>query len=235
MRIGLTLTLALTMGLPAVATAGTFAMPQGCEAHVTIQKRNCIVSHHFRCEADPAGHQRRVDLDESGMVYMGIIDAETQWIESYYPDRGELVRLMPAPVDPASFTELLETGRDGMDFQTQSDISGLRTFRGTDWLTGETVEIDGVQLEVTRFEMEVLDPFGNLLWSATGNEFIHREWRTFISGTRTYTVGDRSWDTDNRPVRFIFPGQPGFLASQPLHDCGFMLSGSDRLADEVPS
>ncbi|MCC5974098.1 MAG: hypothetical protein JJT81_08600 [Rubellimicrobium sp.] len=231
----MTLSLALTIGVRAAESAETFAMPQGCEAYVTIQKRSCIVSHQFRCEADPEGHQRRVDLNESGMVYMGVIDAETQWIESFYPDRGEVSRLMPDPADPASLTELLQTGRDGMDFQTMSDLSGLLTFRGSDWLTGETVEIDGVTLEVTRFEMEVLDPFGNLLWSATGSEFIHREWRTFIAGTRTYTTADGSWDTDNRPVQFIFPGQPGFLSSRPRHDCGFMMSGSDFLIPEVPS
>ncbi len=215
--------------LPAVSVlAGdanrTFSMPQGCEAYATIQKRGCIVTHHFRCDADPEGHQRRVDLDEDGMVYMGMIDSETQWIESYFPDRGETTRLLPGAADPASLTELIETGRDVMDFQTMSDIFGIRTYRGVDRLTGNVITLDGVDLHETEFEMEVFDDFGNLLWSATGQEFIQKEWRTFLSGTRTFDTGLEVFDTDNRPVEIILPGQPGFLSSNPRHECGLMMS-----------
>jgi hypothetical protein len=209
----------------------TFAMPQGCEAYATIQKRGCIVSHHFRCDADPEGHQRRVDLDENGMNYMGMIDSETQWIESYYPNSGEVARLLPGAADPASLTELIETGRDVMDFQTMSDLSGIRTFRGSDWLTGQSITLDGERLYETEFEMEVFDSFGNLLWSATGREYIHKEWRTFLSGTRVYDTGQEVWNTDNRPVEIIFPGQPGFLSSSPRHECGLMMSKSAVVAE----
>lgn len=212
---------------PALAQgAQTFAMPQGCTAYVTIHKQGCIVSHLFRCEADPEGHQRRVDLDEAGLTYMGMIDAETQWIESFYPSTAETALLLPGASDPASFTELVENGSDGMDFQTTSDVAGVTTFRGEDRLTGDVVVIDGVRLEETAFEVTAYDAFDNFLWSVTGNEYIHRDWRTFISGTRTYDNGNEVWDSDNTPVEFIFPGEAGFLSSTPRHGCGAIMSKS---------
>jgi hypothetical protein len=214
---------------PALAqgSARTFAMPQGCAAYVTMHKRGCLVSHLFRCEADPEGHQRRVDLDEAGLTYMGMIDSETQWIESYYPLSGETARLLPGATDPASFTELLETGRDGMDFETMSDIDGVTSFRGEDRLTGNTMVVDGITLEETEFEVTAFDPAGQFLWTVRGNEYIQRDWRTFLSGTRTYDNGTESWDLDNTPVEFIFPGEPGFLTSTPRHGCGAIMSKID--------
>jgi hypothetical protein len=154
-----------------------FALPQGCTAYVTIQMASCTVSHAFTCAADPAGVQRRVDLDEEGVTYFGAIDAEAQWLESTHVRAGHSEALAPDPADPMSFSELVETGVDNFDFTTLSDEIGPTRFVGGDSLTGQTVVIDGVTLEQTRYSIRATDAAGTEMWSSEGFEFISRDWR----------------------------------------------------------
>lgn len=207
-----------------VAAQGTFALPAGCEAYVTVQSRSCTVSHHFTCAGDPEGHQRRVDLTEEGLVYAGTIDAETQWIESFHVVSGHTERLAPAPADPASMTELMATGTDSYDFRTLSPEVGTTRYAGQDRLTGEVVQIDRVPLHRTAYRITATAADGSILWSGEGNEYISADWRMFLSGTGTMTTPDESWEVDDTPVEFIFPGEPGFLSSAPKHGCGVMMS-----------
>ena len=227
MTLRLVLTLpVLLAGVPApVVAQETFSMPAGCTAYVTVQKRGCVVSHLFRCEGDPAGYQRRADMTEAGLTYVGVIDAETQWIESYYAGSGQTDTLAPDPIDVASLSELMETGFDSWDFRTLTDGALVTRHQGSDRLTGRVVTIDGVALEETAFEATVLDEAGIQLWRLEGTEYISRDWRTFLSGTRTMTMPDETYDTDYTPVAFIFPGEPGFLGSQPRYDCSVVMSG----------
>lgn len=210
--------------VPAVAQ-GTFVLPEGCEAYVTVQERSCIVSHRFTCESDPEGWQRRADLDEEGVVFMSATDAEARWVESISPRSGIVEVLGDEAEIPASFSNLIATGVDRFDFTTRTDPDGIVTrFVGQDRLTGESVTISGVTLEQTEFVVTGYDEAGVEVWRAEGREFINRDWGIFIGGTRTTTVGDESWDSDSTPVAFIFPGEPGFLSTQPRHDCGVLLS-----------
>ena len=210
----------------ASAQSATFSLPAGCTAFVTVQSKGCSVEHHFTCQGDPAGHQRRVALDEEGLTYLGTIDAETQWINSYHPFTGHSERLEDDPADPASFTELTTTGSDSYDFRTLSDEIGTTRFVGQDRLDGRTEVIDGVTLEVTDYNITAYDEAGNEVWSASGNEYISRDWRMFLSGTGVTVVGGESFDKDDRPVEFIFPGEPGFLSANPKYDCGAMMSSA---------
>jgi len=211
--------------------AQTFSLPAGCEAYVTVQKRSCLVTHNFRCTGDPDGHQQRVDITDRGPIFVSRIDVEGRWIESYGILSGRLSRLS-AEADPASFTELLTEGRDNFDFFT-SDSSGQRTrYVGYDGVTGAPVTIDGVTLVPTEFVMRVEDPGGTLLWETVGQEFVHSDWRTFLSGTREVRSADGSVSSvDNTPVEFVFPGEPGFLTTEPKYGCGDMLSGSIEQGD----
>lgn len=223
---GLALVLCWMVAAPAAAQ-DAFSLPQGCAAQVTIQKRSCTVTHLFTCDSDPAGWRRRVDFDDQGMTYAGAIDAETQWVESWSPLAGSTETLMEGAADPASFSYLLAEGIDTFDFATVESPSGLVTiYRGQDRLTGEQVVIDGVTLDRTEFAVTAHDPDGNELWRTFGNEYIHRDWRTFLSGTRTTVTPDGEWQDDGTPVAFIFPGEAGFLSSTPRHDCGVMLSSA---------
>jgi hypothetical protein len=209
---------------PGPAPAGrTFQPPAGCEAYLTVQSRGCSVSHYFTCEADPEGWQRRVDMDEGGITYFGAIDAETQWVESYHVLSEHSEALGAAP-DPASFSELTSTGRDSFDFVTESPEIGQTRYTGEDRLTGETVTIDGVALDRTEYSIVATTPDGTEAWRGQGHEYVSREWRMFLSGQSTYTSGGQDNTVDESPVDFIRPGERGFLATSPIHECGAVMS-----------
>ncbi|PHP26867.1 hypothetical protein [Limimaricola cinnabarinus] len=217
----------LLCALPATAMAQAprqVTLPEGCTATMTVQTANCSVSHHFTCEADPEGWRRRVDLDRDGVSYFGAIDHETQWIESVYPRADRREALAPDPADPASFTELAQTGADSFDFTTLSDQAGETRYVGFDVLTGETETIDGVELERTDYEVRATDAEGEVLWVSRGTEFIDRARRIFLSGTSEVTGPEGSFTSDDSPVEFIFPDEPGFLSSHPKHGCGATMS-----------
>lgn len=201
------------------------ALPQGCTGLVTVQMKSCTVSHHFQCSDDPEGFRRRVDLDEIGVTYTGAVDAETQWIESFHFRSNHSERLEDSPADPASFTQLTETGTDTYDFRTLSDEIGTTRYVGADTLTGETVVIDGVELLRTSYRIRAVSEAGEQLWSSEGREFIHPAWRIFLAGEGSYRMPDGEvFEVDDTPVDFVFPGEPGFLSTAPVYGCGAILS-----------
>ena len=195
-------------------------LPEGCEAYLTVQAKSCRVSHHFTCEADPEGWQRRIDIDAGGMSYFGAIDSETQWMESYHLRSGVTETLSEEVDDPASFTALLDTGESSYDFTTEDQDGTVTRYVGTDRLTGETATIDGQDLDRTEYDITAFGPEGEILWSSAGNEYISRDWRMFLSGQSTYVSPEGTYESDDTPVEFIFPGDPGFLAESPRYGCG---------------
>lgn len=226
------LTLALvTLAAPATAQstpeAQTFSLPAGCTAYLTVQSKECTVSHHFTCTNYAPGVQGRIDLDTLGATYIGTIDAETQWLNSFSPAMGSTETLEPGAANPASFTDLITTGRNDFDFSTRNDQTGLVRFVGSDQLTGETVTIDGVTLEQTAFQIVASAEDGTELWRTTGHEFINRDWRMFMSGTNETVAPGGSFKSDGSPVEFILPGEPGFLSPNPKFGCGEVTSQAE--------
>ena len=226
----LVISLTLLLAAPASAqTRETFSLPPGCDAYLTVQSASCEVDHHFICEGDPEGHKQRVSFNEEGMTYIGTTDDETQWIRSFHPFTGHSERLEDSPADPASLTELLATGRDSYDFRTLSEEIGTTRYVGADELTGRTVTIDDITLQETSYEITAYAEDGTEIWNSKGNEFISRDWRMFLAGTGVVTVPSESWEKDDRPVEFIFPGEPGFLSVNPKHGCGVVMSSLEVL------
>ena len=197
--------------------AGTWEAPAGCEAFMTVQAKACRVSHYYRCAADRPGEQWRVDLDQEGPYFFSKIDAEGQWVESYDP---VMQLLDPNPADPASMSELIADGTDTWSFSlSKEDGSGSRA-EGYDRLTGQSVTIDGITLLETEVDFTEYDLAGTILRRSRGNEYVHPEWRLFFAGPGETDLGDGQWlPIDGSPVEFIFPGEPGFLATQPIYDC----------------
>jgi hypothetical protein len=219
------LLLACLIAPVAPVLAGTWGVPEGCEAFMTVQSKACRVSHYYKCSADAPGDQWRVDMDQEGPFFYSRIDHEAQWVESYDPVKQVLD---PAPADPASFSELLSSGIDTWDFTvSKADGSGNRA-AGYDRLTGKTVQIDGITLSQTEVEFTEYDLAGNVTRRSRGTEYLHPDWRMFFAGPGETDLGDGQWlPIDGSPVEFIFPGEEGFLASQPKYDC-------DALTAELP-
>ncbi len=209
---------ALLSAAPGLA-ASKFAAPKGCTVYQTVQMRSCQVSQHYRCEGDAAGDQWTVVLDANGPFYLSRIDAETRWVQSFDLTTGEEDRIGDE-TDPASFSTLLETGRDTYDFTTTSSNGEVRRYAGYDELTGETVTIDGVTLERTRFELTASGADGQTLWQRSGQQLVQRDWRIFFADSETFTnaAGETVKRVDT-PVRFAMPGDKGFLSTKPDYDC----------------
>lgn len=224
--IGLATLGGLWMALPAFAGGPVYQPPAGCSLEMTVQLRACQVVNHFRCSADPAGERHASFADGQGEFFQSHIDAETQWLESRSPRYGERNRLDAGQTrDPASFSELLATGRDAYDFVTLSQQGETRRYTGFDELTGQTVTVDGIALERTRFRMRVVDGAGKLVALREGRQFINREMRLFFGDAENMqnAEGDTTSSYD-APVTFAFPGDKDFGATKPEYDCDMMMT-----------
>ncbi|MEO0937531.1 MAG: hypothetical protein AAFY38_05195 [Pseudomonadota bacterium] len=211
----LTLTLAV-LAAPAAAS-NVFTPPEGCTPQLTIQTRSCKVENIYTCASDAPGDKWRAVSDQSGPIFVSRIDDETQWMESYelFPTVRTQIRL-PAE-DPASLTELLETGIDTYDFVQESGGRIVRVV-GYDRLTGDDVLIDDEPLLGTEFSVRYED-FNGVYLTVTGTEYVSVRHRRFIGGLSTRTWGEVSEDRDHSPVEFIYPGEDGFFATKPKYDC----------------
>lgn len=226
-----TLTIALLAASPIAAQQ--FTLPEGCEGYLTLQTKSCSVSHYFTCAEDQNGEQRRASLDEEGLTYVGRISSEAEWLESFHLRTGHTERMSSRSSDPMSMSELLANDIDTWDFVTESREIGDSQYVGFDRLTGESVEIDGVPLLRTEYALTAYDGDGNEIWKSEGAEYVSVEWRMFIGGTSSYITSDDRFDSDDTPVEFIFPGEPGYLSVNPKYGCGLQMSSFD--ATELPS
>lgn len=212
--------LALLTVTAAPAFAGTWTAPEGCQVFMTVQAKACRVSQHYRCEGDAPGDQWRADFDQEGVFFYSRIDSEGQWVESYTLNPTVRQRLDAVATDRASFSELLSNGVDTWDFAMSRDDGSASRAQGYDRLTGKTAVIDGITLSQTEVEFVETDIMGNTVRRSRGNEYIHPEWRLFFAGPGETDLGDGQWrPIDGSPVDFIFPGEDGFLDTQPKYDC----------------
>ncbi len=225
-RTGLILSALIALPFPAVA--GTYTPPEGCTLTMTVQSRQCRVSNHYTCAADNAGDTWRADFDQEGVFFNSRIDNEAQWVESYDGDPPVKQTLDAGATDPANFSELLAEGRDDFAFNLSRDTGENTSVSGYDRLTGKTFVIDGILLQETEFDFTEVDPAGNIVRRSRGNEYIHPEWRLFFAGPSEWDPGDGNYlPMDGSPLQFIFPGEPGFAATQPLFECDDVLSQAE--------
>jgi hypothetical protein len=237
MRIALTLA---TLFLATPSLAGTFSAPEGCALKLTVQSRGCSVSHFYTCEKDPKGNQWRADFGYEGQVYLSMIDSETQWVESYdidpmgaNPPARET--LDPDPRDPASLSELVDTGLDSFDFNLTKDSGEQTRVVGFDKLTGKNAVIDGVTLKQTEYEYTQTDMAGTVLRHSKGREYISEEFRSFFSGHSEWDAEDGSTIMiEGAPISFILPGEPGFASTTPLFECDAQMSSFTPQISPVP-
>ena len=206
------------------ACAQEAPLPAECTAYLTVQRRDCVVEHHYTCPSVP-GHRWRIDFDdEPGALFVSEIDAEAGWVSSQeYPPEGAVTRLLPGSPDAPSISTLLDTGEDHYTFSEIRDGRVVRV-EGYDRLTGERVEIDGEPLLQTEYAYRMYSGQGLLEADVEGREFVSARHHRFFSGLRTWHETDGDTTRDSSPVEFVYPGETGFLAQSPIHGCGDLLS-----------
>jgi len=222
--------MAVLLTLPALpALAANFAPPDGCRLEVTVQNRGCTVSQHYRCSGDAPGDQWVVYFTPEGATYQSRIDRETRWMESTDLRTGLVDTLEDGAKDDASFSGLLATGSDDFDFWTRSNSGERLHHVGRDELTGEKISIDGVELERTRFHLTTYSESGDVLIEREGQQFISRAQGRFYGGVETSSDWTGASENSNdSPVRFSFPGQPGFGSTKPEYDCDLQMVRGQR-------
>lgn len=208
----------ILMAAPAAAS-DAFIPPVGCEGVVTVQSRGCEVDNIYVCTADAPGDSWRVSFDLDGPKFIGRIDAETQWMESIdlFPTRREVIE-QPA-ADPASLSELLDTGTDAFDFNMRGDGGEVTRVVGFDQLTGEEVVIDDEPLLRTQFSARYESTITGIT-RIEGTEYVSTRLGRFLAGSYRFTSADGAvseWAND--PIEFIYPGEPGFFSRTPLYEC----------------
>lgn len=205
--------------LTGAAQAQTWEPPEGCTGFLTVQQKGCMLSNHYVCEGDPEGHQWRVDFVEQGPVFASRTNYETEWVESLGLVTMERRVLGDTP-DPASLTELLETGIDTYDFVTVTEDGSETRWIGADQLTGQSITIDGHELLEMTFTTQSDD--GEDVTGQEGTNYVSEEFRLFLPGLSMDVLEDGSLGParDNTPVALIEPGEPGFFTTSPIYDCG---------------
>lgn len=208
----------LILAATSAQAGGVFQVPTGCDGAMTVQTRDCSVSHFYRCAANP-GDLHRVDLSETGITYMGRTDAEARWLESVDAEPGSR-RVLGTERDPMRLSELMENGIDSYDIDMVLEDGRVRRVMGYDALTGASARIDGVDLLVTEFQMTIETQGTPGTWVFKGNEYVMPDMGVFLGGIDRVETPDGTFDTDSTPMEFAFPGDDGFMAMRPVHGCG---------------
>ena len=206
------------------AAAQRLDPPAGCTAFLTVQSKGCAVAHYWRCEQGPEGASWAASYDEDGPVSLSLYDREFQWLDSQYVADASREYLVAPAEDPASLSALLETGHDTYDFTIREEsVRGVTDVRhvGYDELTGRTVTIDGVTLLETVFASTATNAeTGDEIYSVVGQQYVHPEERLFFLGRDSFSQNGRTTTSDGSPLRFHFPGDPGFGRMTPAFECG---------------
>ncbi len=210
--------LSLLLPVPVWAGGDTMTAPPGCTLTLTVQSKGCIVDNYWTCEGDAPGDQWRAEYGINGPQQVSRIDAETQWIDSLeLPEMNRWALVTPA-ADPASFSELVETGVDTYDFSIEGTLGKVRLV-GFDRIVEDDVVIDGEPLQRTAYSIRATDSDGLVIYEKDGSEFISTRHGRFFSGYGSDGAVSNPYTWDHTPMEFIYPGEPGFAATTPLYEC----------------
>lgn len=213
-------------------------VPQGCEAFLTVQTQGCSSLLMWRCEKEPEGYHWAAAFDDQGLLSLSSYDHQYQWLDTTYLWDNSREVLLDSE-DPIHMDDLFELGHDTFAFTVRRTMQGYsQTMRviGADVLTGETVTIDGVELEELATELRYFTETGEVDYQSHGTQYVSREMRLFFPGLDEVAAQDGGTiEYDSRPVDFIHPGEPGFGATAPLYGCEEIKTRAPRPHVNIPA
>jgi len=212
---------ATLVAFPAMATPN---LPgEACPTTLTIQSKDCTVTHITRCEGDADGVTTSLLFDADGILFSASSDAQGGWLESYDSASNVYETVIGKPVDPISMDTLLRDGIDTYDFTLSHTEAGqTRNLRvvGADILTEEEQRINNVALKVVTTDLRIFEEDGTINYQTRGTQYISPELRRWFLGTDSVLGDDGSvTNYDSSPVEILFPGEPGFDDITPHYGC----------------
>lgn len=221
---------ALALLVPALpAGAQGFEPPQGCTGFLTIQAKSCLLINAWTCEGDLEGSRWLGLFTAGGLFRVDQVSDEFELLQVIYPSTRDRQEIVDPAADPANFSELVDTGLDTFDYSMTLNGEPFERRSGFDLLTGEETVIDGQLLLNTQYVSETYGPDGNLLRASEGLQFISVEDRLFLPGL-SWDPADPDDINDATPVTIRRPGEVGFMASVPVHDCPATETAFEELA-----
>lgn len=205
----------LTVLAAAPAAAQELPLPSGCIGVATVQLPICTVVTVWTCDT---GATREIwsysQTATTGVVYQR--DADGNRIASYTvgADGATATSRTLASADPVSIAALAATGQDGFDTEVQNLDGSIQAVTGTMRVMGAAIDADGWRLVPVVGSYAGPDALqGYYLMDAGRGILFHTAF------TRTPEPA-ASFPAEFLPVDVAFPGEAGFLASEPVHGCG---------------
>ncbi len=207
------LALGVAVALSSAAQAETFVPREGCSHVVTIQSQGCTVRNVVTCPKMGDG-PLVYTTGKDGKVVATAFDADGATMFTGPQDAGMLLK---DRTDLFSLATLTAQGTDSYDYtMTGHDGAEIR-FAGTATLTGETVDIDGRNLLVITTRQAVTPP-GSVPVESEISAYLDQELALVLTAeARDLATGAVMFQ--RAPVDYLFPGEDGALATEPLIGC----------------
>lgn len=229
-RPGLALA-ATVAGLFCQAT-GLLAQPvpgterQACVPLYSIQKRDCVVEHIYRCDTEAGLFWRSeefVEEDQDVMTEIRDPEGNILWVESL--EDGVMVSGILEMRNPVSISQALRTGSDLFDmtaaFQSPFFVDPIiAPYKGESVQNGEPITVDGLSFTPLRQNAEM--QLNALTLTGYADLFVESEDGFFVYGEVLIDAGGSQMIQGGVPVQVIRPGEDGFLKNRGLYDCGFL-------------
>lgn len=208
-------------GTPVLAEMPPVPMPEDCEALFTVQTYGCSVSTIYRCDTDAGPQWLNVDLSDDNGMNAELQDSEgnlqAEWTEKNAGFGGYV-----ANTDPVSLSTARTAGLDTLDQTILLRVPPLPEplnlrMAGKVRRTDFRLAFDDVEFEQFPFTMSAT--IGAAVISVRGNYLIQQStgavFRSHVAIEAYGTYIQESADI----VSVSAPGEPGFLAVEPLYGC----------------
>jgi hypothetical protein len=222
----------LSLARPAFAAdLDLTSLPASCVGVVTVQKRECSVDTYYKC-TEEAGREVWIEgFDADGWDGLEVFNAAGEFVASG-DDEISISARNEGPV--FSIERLLAEGTVIFAQPIEVQIFGARQPSidsvSAQLLSGMVV-IDGLEFQKALLTHSV--PL-NVVGTIGGSDvlYLNRDLGLVISGESVVEIGKHREESNETPVRFDLPTEPGFMSSVPEYDCDQLSGLGGNAADK---